>query len=65
MDFIGDLQIKLSTALQPQRSMSPIRGDVKDKVSPLSPDRGGRVVSCIQPDLRLEKFFVACTPDKP
>jgi hypothetical protein len=44
--------------------MSPIRGDVKKKVLSLLSGGEDRVVFCIQPDLRLEKSFAACTPDR-
>lgn len=46
-------------------SMSPIRGDVKKKTPPSSPQEAADVVACIQPDLQLEKSFVACNPDRP
>src|ERR1700722_18346763 len=50
---------------QLSRSMSPIRGDVKKKTPPSSPQEAADVVACIQPDLQLEKSFAACTPDRP
>jgi hypothetical protein len=45
--------------------MSPIRGDVKKKFFSLLSVREGDVVAYIQPHLQSEKFFAACTPDRP
>ena len=44
-------------------SMSPIREDVKKKVSPILSERETDG-SCIQPDLHSKTVFAARTPDK-
>ena len=52
---IGDNTARNSEGCAHSRSMSPMRGDVKEKFFPL-PLRGEiDVATCIQPDLRSEE----------